>query len=263
MGHNAQISRLMAERKEDGFTLIELLVVIAVLSVLVAVLLPALHRVRVVSQRVRCQANLRQIAQAWQMYLEDNNGRFYQGLNADMTFAGWCGLRDPESPRPLNRHLLSLTETPKTESQALVAKCPADTGKESTAGLSVYAMNGTSYRTNLLLIGPDKIPLLLDPNLTDAINRRLPGLRREAISDHARLLLVGDNGWVDQWWPTSNKPPEGWHGRSHYFSLAFLDGHTDFLRIRKGMCITDEYTVIPFADLYGLARAAQPKEPRE
>jgi prepilin-type N-terminal cleavage/methylation domain-containing protein len=258
MGHNAQISRLMAERKEDGFTLIELLVVIAVVSVLVAILLPALHRVRVVSQRVRCQANLRQIAQAWQMYLDDNNGRFYQGLNADMTFAGWCGLRDPESPRPLNWYL-GLAELPETESQALVAKCPVDTGHESPAGLSVYAMNGASYRTNLLVIGPDQIPPLLDPNLTDAINRRLPGLRVQATSGHARLLLVGDCGWVDQWWPTSDKTPEGWHGRSHYFSLAFMDGHTGFLQIRKGMCITDEYTVIPFADLYGPARAAQPK----
>lgn len=258
---DAQTVSLTAGRKEDAFTLVELLVVIAMLSLLVAILLPAVHRVRILSKRVRCQANLRQITQAWIMYLGDNGGRFYQGRNADVTFVGWRGLRAPENPRPLNPYL-TLPKTPETEGQALVAKCPEDTGRESTAGLSVYTMNGTSYRTNTLLIGPDKIPALLDPNLTAAINQRLPDLQVQATTSPARLLLAGDNGWVDQWWPTSNKTVEGWHGRTQWFSLAFLDGHVAFLRIRKGICITEEYTVIPFEELYGLARAAQGKEPR-
>lgn len=256
MTSNAHMSSPIVNQEKRGFTLIELLAVVAVLSVLIAILLPVFHGVRVLSRRIACQSNLRQIAQAWHMYFDDNSGRFYQGTNADVTFVGWRGLRAPDSPRPLNRYL-SLPERPDVEGQAVVAKCPEDTGKDSTAGLSTYTMYGTSYRTNHLMIGPDKMPSLPDPNLSDEINRRLPGLLFQATSGHSRLLLVGDNGWVSQWWPTSSKIAEGWHRRAQYFNLAFMDGHVGFLRICKGVYVAEEYTVIPFQELCGLARSAQ------
>jgi len=36
-----------------------------------------------------------------------------------------------------------------------------------------------------------------------------------------------------------------------------MDGHVQFLRMKKGVFITSEYTVIPFKELYGLAKEAQ------
>jgi len=59
-----------------AFTLIELLVVIAIIALLMAILLPALQRVRKQSRAVACQANLRQWATTLGLYLEDNEGRF-------------------------------------------------------------------------------------------------------------------------------------------------------------------------------------------
>jgi hypothetical protein len=39
--------------------------------------------------------------------------------------------------------------------------------------------------------------------------------------------------------------------------MAFLDSHTQFLNIQKGFYITDQYAILPFVDLYPLAREVQ------
>lgn len=61
-----------------GFTLVELLVVVGIVSVLIAMLLPVLGRVREHANRVKCAANLRSIGQALTMYTQQYG--FYPGL---------------------------------------------------------------------------------------------------------------------------------------------------------------------------------------
>jgi len=72
-------------RKTRGFTLIELLVVIAIIALLIAILIPALGKIRRQAKVVICQSNLREWGLICLMYAENNNGFFHKGWvsNAD------------------------------------------------------------------------------------------------------------------------------------------------------------------------------------
>lgn len=61
-------------RRCGGFTLVELLVVIAVISILAAMLMPALEGALATARQVQCVSNVRQFMLAMSMYLDDNDG---------------------------------------------------------------------------------------------------------------------------------------------------------------------------------------------
>jgi prepilin-type N-terminal cleavage/methylation domain-containing protein len=69
-------------RKSRGFTLIELLVVISIIALLMAILMPALQRVKMQARTVACQSNLKQWSLYFSMYTEDHDGTFQRGLDS-------------------------------------------------------------------------------------------------------------------------------------------------------------------------------------
>lgn len=60
----------------EGFTLVELLVVIAVIALLMAILMPALARVRVIANRMVCGSHLASIGKGIMMYASDSRERY-------------------------------------------------------------------------------------------------------------------------------------------------------------------------------------------
>jgi hypothetical protein len=166
----------------------------------------------------------------------------------------YAGLRDPN-------HV--------TEAEARVFCCPSDRG--GVPGLyfveRAYKDLGTSYQTNIFLIGQDRCGRFSERTgaLDEQISNRLSKLMANRVANPVRLLLMGDYGWINQWKPRpfsdmEQKERAEWHGRADSHEMAFLDGHVQFLRIRKGFYVTPEYCVLPFQDLYPLALEVQGPE---
>jgi len=70
-----------AVNKRKAFTLVELLVVIAIIALLMAILMPALSRVKRQARASACLAELKQWSLYFSMYVDEHNGKFMQGFN--------------------------------------------------------------------------------------------------------------------------------------------------------------------------------------
>jgi len=90
MSRSTQSSNLPTFHSSAAFTLIELLVVVAIISILAAMLLPALQNAKEKARATECVNRLRQVALANLMYTEDNNGWFQ--MNVSIPSPGYNGV---------------------------------------------------------------------------------------------------------------------------------------------------------------------------
>lgn len=143
-----------------GFTLVELLVVIAVISVLAALLLPALAQARATAIQTVCLNNLRQVQLAWQFYSEDNKGLLVingEDSDANSIIPSWVNgvMGHDDSDSEIMRRRSTNSALLVASKDALFApyistfktyKCPADRSKVTVKGsrqprVRSYSMN--------------------------------------------------------------------------------------------------------------------------
>jgi prepilin-type N-terminal cleavage/methylation domain-containing protein len=197
-----------------GFTLIELLVVIAIITILAAMLLPALARAKARARRTACINNLRQIGVSYSLWADDHRQRYPWVVDAGdggtMRVPGVC-----QHAQVIADYLV----TPKT------LHCPSDGQKVIATDFSTASPTGFPTLTNAALsysLGMDASPL--DPRSTLACDRNIMGYTNQycALAQIAGVL-----------WPVTQVT--AWDGRIHHYAgnLLLSDGSGHQLNVRQ------------------------------
>jgi prepilin-type N-terminal cleavage/methylation domain-containing protein len=187
-----------------GFTLIELLVVVAIIALLMAILMPALQRVKSQAAAVACRSNLKQMGLVVAMYTEDFEGKFHQEVGPDGPANSWV-----YAMRPYYSHEPEIRNCPR------VNKFYSDGVTGPFVGWGVYgegdyatpdwAVKGDygSYGWNWWLCDQFQAP---DAEKYWKNINTIPGSRNE-------IPMFVDAQWVDALPLPTDSPPNG------YFTL--------------------------------------------
>jgi prepilin-type N-terminal cleavage/methylation domain-containing protein/prepilin-type processing-associated H-X9-DG protein len=257
--------------RRQAFTLIELLVVIAIIAILMAVLMPALNRVREQGQRAVCLSQLKGLMLSWTMYADDNGDRIVNGE------AYWDPTGPPAAPVPASgphngerywvgndcaSNYAQGEQRPLTmQKQALRVGALFPYGKAEKAYRCPTGVRGEmrTYSIGYGMNGCFDAPGTTNGNLGAKVGRTVLMIKKRseiaAPSPVYRLVFL-DEGRISpdayaayyvtaRWWD----PPFVRHGDGT--NVAFADGHSDYWKykgadtIKAGKSLNPPYDYTP------------------
>jgi prepilin-type processing-associated H-X9-DG protein len=223
-------------------------VVIAIIAILMAILMPALHRAREQGQRAACLSNLKQLGLAWILYADENDGNIVNGA------AGWD--RGPNDERHPNERpwvgqcwaanyqngaqLSEQDQIAGIQAGALwpycpqidLFSCPSGYRGELLAYAIVHSMNGNPPEGTYRTVGGKRAPKSEDGIWLWVKNR----MQIHHPAPAYRMVFI-DEGWAtpysyavhyvqERWWDD----PTVRHGDGT--NVSFADGHSEYWKWR-------------------------------
>ncbi len=216
MKHFLDLSQVRAGAGKGGwasrlaFTLIELLVVIAIISILAALLLPALARAKAKAQLANCLSNLKQLGFTSTMYLSDNTDRF-----------PFSGRQWPQMPFV---DLLKLYDPYISTNNRGFFRCPADRGLGWNIEWTIINGASSGISTNDLLFPCSYyhyFQFYMEDDASGLAVRKLSEVRYPTRKAQTACFAA-----------SANSAAVVGHGTKG-LSLMFVDGHAQFALYRQ------------------------------
>ena len=188
-----------------GFTLVELLVVIGIIALLIAILLPALNKVRAAARTIECSSQLRQLGIAGIQYAGDNRGTLPS--NAVYNNLHWTSAMAPSLK-------LKWAWSRPENATIRIYRCPVDGGAESRYVPANAASSGyyVTYGLNQESSSPNA---WLHHNLYTMLK-----VSRIRYSSVFFFFQDNNSGWPD----AANSSTVAYRHRGKA-NFVFLDGH--------------------------------------
>jgi prepilin-type N-terminal cleavage/methylation domain-containing protein len=250
---------LSRQRRVAGFTLIELLAVIAIISVLIALLLPAVQKVRETAARVKCKNNLHQIGTAmlnhWAVHrVLPTNGGFVTGQPITVSTDGYkWGLGDPNLSVKSQRGSWAFAILPFIEQENIYKTGIANSPQGGQAAeVNLYMCPTRGRKQVQVAVSPEPVygKVLVDGMInpwskTDYVanamviqNINNPLMRVTDISDGASNTILAGEKVLD---------PRAYNTGGWYNDEPFFTGGADGTS-RKGIGLLQDAVGVPLFD---------------